>query len=336
MFIDEAKINVKGGNGGNGCVSFFYLKGRRKKVASGGDGGKGGDVILEATRSMGTLSHFKKKVHFKAQDGQRGMPNKKAGKDGENLVVYVPVGTVAKEVDGTIIADLDEEGKRVIVATGGMGGRGNSSFISQTRRFPSFAEEGEVVSDRWINLELRILADVALVGFPNVGKSTIISRISSARPKIADYPFTTLTPNLGVVTVGEKTFTVADIPGIIKDAHRGCGLGDRFLRHIKRTCILVMVLDGEKILYEVEDMIESFDILREELRLYDENLLLKDYIVVINKIDLINRPDDLELLEYARTRLQEKSGHEVYLISALTGKGLKRLVMVMACKVELV
>lgn len=335
MFIDEAKINVKGGNGGDGCVSFFYLKGKRKRMASGGDGGRGGNVILEATRSVSTLSNFRKKIHFKAQDGKRGMPNKKTGKDGENLIIHVPVGTIVKDENGTIMADLDKEGKRIVVATGGIGGRGNSSFVSQTRRFPSFAEKGEVVSDKWINLELRILADVALVGFPNVGKSTIISKISSARPKIAEYPFTTLTPNLGVVLMEDKSFTVADVPGIIKDAHKGCGLGDKFLRHIKRAYILVVVLDGEKVLCNVENMIETFDILREEIRLYDEELYRKDYVVAVNKIDLINSQPGLKLLELVQKKLKEKSGKEVYLISALTGQGLRNLVLDLASRVEL-
>ena len=248
VFLDEAKINIKAGNGGNGIATFFHLKTGGKKIASGGNGGKGGDVIIRATDNITTLYGFKKKVHFKAENGHIGGNNNKTGGEGDDLVIPVPVGTVIKDDDNSLLADLYCEGDEVIVARGGIGGRGNASFTSQKRRFPAFCEKGEITEDSWINLELRLLADVALVGFPNSGKSTIISKISAARPKIADYPFTTLVPHLGVVTFNDESFVVADIPGVIEGAHEGIGLGHRFLRHITRSAILVMVLDGQKLL----------------------------------------------------------------------------------------
>jgi len=235
MFLDEAKINIKAGNGGNGIVTFFTLKGGVKKIPSGGNGGKGGGIIIKAAEDLSTLYGFKKKIHFKAENGKNGEPNNRNGKAGMDLIIKVPEGTVIKDRKGDIIADLDTPGDKIIIAEGGMGGRGNSSFLSAKRRFPAFAELGEKTEDFWIGLELKLVADVALVGFPNSGKSTIISRISAARPKIADYPFTTLTPNLGVVTVDDDSFVVTDVPGLIKGAHEGIGLGDKFLRHITRA-----------------------------------------------------------------------------------------------------
>ncbi len=224
MFIDEAQINIKAGDGGNGLVSFFLLKGSYKKIANGGNGGNGGNIIIRPSRSVNTLIGFKKKMHFKAVNGQAGMPNNRNGRRGGDLVIYVPVGTVIKE-DDIAVADLNEEGFDFIAATGGSGGRGNANFVSQLRRFPGFAEKGEKIDERWIELELRLIADVSLVGFPNAGKSTIISRVSAARPKIADYPFTTLSPNLGVISYGDDSFVVADIPGIIEGAHQAPVLG---------------------------------------------------------------------------------------------------------------
>jgi len=331
MFLDEAKINVKGGDGGSGIVSFFYTRGRGKKIACGGSGGKGGDVIIKTNRNINTLYGFKKKIHFKAQDGKSGMSNRKNGKDGEDLIISVPVGTIVKDKRGNIKADLKEEGSRTVTAKGGIGGRGNYSFVSQKRRFPSFAESGEKVDDIWINLELRLLADAALVGFPNAGKSTIISRISAARPKIADYPFTTIVPNLGVVTVDDESFVVTDIPGLIKDAHKGIGLGDKFLRHIMRASILVMVLDGQKILEGNGSIVKTFDILREEIKLYDSSLYKKDYIVVVNKIDLIS---DSDRLENIKKQLEKKSRRNVLLLSAFVGEGLKELILVLYQKIK--
>lgn len=323
MFFDEAKINIKAGDGGNGMVSFFYLRGSKKKIASGGGGGKGGDVIIKASSNVSTLYGFKKKVHFKAQNGQNGMSNTKNGKNGEEIVIEVPVGTIIKDRE-IVIADLKEEGSEIVIAEGGIGGRGNASFTSQERRFPGFAEKGEIIDERWIDLELRLIADASLVGFPNSGKSTIISRISAARPKIADYPFTTLIPSLGVVSFREDAFVVADIPGIIEGAHQGTGLGDKFLRHIMRSKVLVIVLDGQQVIYEgkISSLIDTFQVIRKELKLYNLNLFKKDYLIVINKSDLF--PDKTELGAAAK-KLAKKSGKPVLIISAITGEGLDNL-----------
>jgi GTP-binding protein len=326
MFLDEAKINIKAGEGGNGMVAFFKLKGGRKKIPTGGSGGKGGSVIIRAYKNLSTLYSFKKKIHFKAESGKSGGPNNRKGEDAKDLIIRVPVGTVVKSSKGEIIADLKEAGDEVVVAEGGIGGRGNAAFVSSRRRFPAFAESGEKTEDFWIGLELRLVADVSLVGFPNAGKSTIISRISAARPKIADYPFTTLTPNLGVVTVDDEDFIVADVPGLVEGAHSGKGLGDKFLRHITRSTILVVVLDGQRIIDESEDIIKTFDILREEIRLYNMDLYKKDYIIVINKIDLIHDKDKLNKI---KKELERRSGKSVLPVSAVTGEGLDEMVRCM-------
>ena len=326
MFLDEAKINIKAGEGGNGMVAFFKLKGGRKKIPTGGSGGKGGSVILRAYKNLSTLYSFKKKIHFKAESGKSGGPNNRKGEDAKDLIIRVPVGTVVKSSKGEIIADLKEAGDEVVVAEGGIGGRGNAAFVSSRRRFPAFAESGEKTEDFWIGLELRLVADVSLVGFPNAGKSTIISRISAARPKIADYPFTTLTPNPGVVTVDDEDFIVADVPGLVEGAHSGKGLGDKFLRHITRSTILVVVLDGQRVIDESEDIIKTFDILREEIRLYNMDLYKKDYIIVINKIDLIHDKDKLNKI---KKELERRSGKSVLPVSAVTGEGLDEMVRCM-------
>ncbi len=331
MFLDEAKINIKSGNGGNGMVTFFNVRSGSKKIPSGGSGGKGGDVIVEATGDLSTLYGFKKKIHFKAENGKNGEPNNRNGKAGMDLTIKVPVGTIIKDKKGCMITDLNSPGDKIVIARGGISGRGNSSFVSAERRFPAFAEIGEKTEDFWIDLELRLVADVALVGFPNSGKSTIISRISAARPKIADYPFTTLTPNLGVVTVDEDNFVVTDVPGLIKGAHEGVGLGDKFLRHITRSVVLAIVLDGQRIIDEAEDIIETFNVLREEIRLYNIDVYKKDYIVLINKIDLIA---DVDKLNEIKKTLENKSGKSVFPVSAITGQGLDELVWNLYKKVE--
>lgn len=338
LFLDEAKINIKAGDGGAGIVSFFVLKGSHKKIASGGSGGKGGDVVFKATSSMSTLYSFKKKIHFKAENGQQGMPNNRQGRRGKDCIIYVPVGTIIR-YEGIICADLNYEGAEYVAAIGGIGGRGNASFVSQQRRFPGFAEKGEKVSDKWVELELRVLADIALVGFPNVGKSTIISKISASKPKIADYPFTTLVPNLGVVTFNEDSFVVADVPGLIEGAHKGVGLGDKFLRHVLRSKLIVFVLDASILLIKGKDeFLNTFNILRSELKLYNESLYKKPFFIVINKTDLISM-QDLKLnneLEKAIKKLKSKSTNEVLLISAVTGKGVVELVKLMHEKLSAV
>jgi len=319
MFLDEAKINIKAGDGGSGSASFFVLKDRRKKIACGGNGGKGGDIIFKASSNLSTLYSFKKKVHYRAQKGENGASNKKAGRNGEDLIIQVPVGTIIKNANKEILADLKEEGSEYIAARGGIGGRGNASFVTQKLKFPSFAEKGEKTEEQWVELELRLLADVALVGYPNSGKSTIISKISNARPKIADYPFTTLVPNLGVVFTNDADYIVADIPGIIKGAHLGVGLGDKFLRHIMRAIMNVFVLDIEYIVLNNIDIEKNFLELRQELLLYDKELYNKNYIVVVNKIDIIS---DRTILAKLEKNLKKHTNNEIIFISAITGENV--------------
>jgi GTP-binding protein len=336
IFLDEAKINIKAGDGGPGIVSFFFLKGSHKKIACGGNGGKGGNVVFKASGSVATLYGFKKKVHYKAENGQAGMPNNRQGKRGADCFINVPAGTVIKN-DGEICADLIREGQEYLAEEGGIGGRGNASFVSQQRRFPGFAEKGEKVCERWINLELRLLADVSIVGFPNAGKSTIISRISAAKPKIADYPFTTLVPNLGVVSVYDDSFVVADIPGLIEGAHKGTGLGDRFLRHILRSKLIVMVLDCSVLLNSGEvEFLNTFTVLRNELKLYGASLHDKPFFTVINKTDLVSEKDTeaAELLENVCGKLKKISGNDILKTSAATGSGIKNLVHAMYEKIS--
>ena len=332
IFLDEAKINIRAGNGGNGMATFFHLRAGGKKIANGGNGGRGGDVIIRANDNINTLYGFKKKIHFKAEDGKPGSANSRSGRDGQDLIVDVPVGTMVRDHEHNMIADLSAGYDTVLIARGGIGGRGNASFTSQARRFPAFAEKGEVTEEFWVDMELRILADVALVGFPNAGKSTIISRISAAKPKIADYPFTTLAPHLGVVPIGDEDFVVADIPGLIEGAHNGTGLGDRFLRHITRSAVLAMVLDGQKLLEPggAGEVIKTYDILRKEIRLYNTEAYNKDFVIIINKADLIA---DRRLIEEVAEKLG-KEKKEVFIISAATGEGLDRLISGLYRRVE--
>lgn len=319
MFIDYAKINVKAGDGGNGIVAF-----RREKYVpmggpAGGDGGKGGDIIFEADEGLRTLMDFRYQKHFKAKRGAHGLGKNMHGASGEDLVVKVPVGTVIKDDDNDqVIADLVTAGQRVIVAKGGRGGRGNARFASSRNKAPSISENGEPGEEKWIRLELKLLADVGLVGFPNAGKSTLISRISAARPKIADYPFTTLVPNLGVVrTKSKDTFVVADIPGLIENAHQGAGLGHHFLRHVERTKVLVFVLDTAET--EGRDVLEDYNTLRQELELYNEDLSKRPFLIAANKMDI---PEAKENLDKLKSQFKEK----VFEISAVTGEGVTDLV----------
>lgn len=332
IFLDEAKINIKAGNGGNGMATFFHLRTGNKKVANGGNGGRGGDVIIKANGNINTLYGFKKKIHFKAENGVSGSANTRRGRDGLDLIIDVPVGTIIRDHEHNMIADLSGEGDAVMAAKGGIGGRGNASFKSQARRFPAFAEKGEVTEESWIDMELRVLADVALVGFPNAGKSTIISKISAAKPKIADYPFTTLTPHLGVVPIGDEDFVVADIPGLIEGAHDGTGLGDRFLRHITRSAVLAIILDGQKLLEPggAGELIKTYDILRKEIRLYNTEVYNKDFVIIINKVDLIS---DRRIIEKIAEKLG-KEGREVFIVSAATGEGLDGLISGLYKKVK--
>jgi len=319
MFVDHAKIYVRGGDGGNGIVAF-----RREKYVpmggpSGGDGGRGGSVIFVADEGLTTLMDFKYRHHFKAVRGAHGQGKNMHGAGGEDLLVKVPVGTVIKDDDnGQVIADLTEHGQEAVVARGGRGGRGNARFATAINKAPSVSENGEPGEEKWIRLELKLLADVGLVGFPNAGKSTLIARISAARPKIADYPFTTLVPNLGVVvTKSKESFVVADIPGLIEGAHQGSGLGHEFLRHIERTRVLLFVLDTAQT--EGRDVLEDYRILRRELELYRPDLKERPYLIAANKLDVPEAQVNYE-------RLQAEFGDRVYAISAVSGLGVEALV----------
>lgn len=320
-FVDRVRIYVKAGDGGNGAVSFRREKYVPRGGPDGGDGGDGGFVILRADAGLSTLLRFKHQKRFVAENGQHGRGKKQAGKSGEDLIIDVPVGTVVKDSQtGEIIADLDKHGMMVCVARGGKGGRGNAHFATSTLRAPKIAESGEKGEERWIELELKLLADAGLIGFPNVGKSSLITAMSNARPKIADYPFTTLVPNLGVVRIGnEIEYVLADIPGLIEGAHKGSGLGNLFLRHIERCSVLVHVIDIACV--EGRDFLKDYDIIMRELEEYNPELLKKTQILVANKIDLLNEEELNERLE----RLKQHTGKDPIAVSALTRQNIDTL-----------
>ncbi len=319
-FIDEVIIHVEGGRGGNGCVSFRREKYVPKGGPDGGDGGRGGDIVLEAKRGLLTLLEFKYKNFYKGNRGEHGKGSLKKGKDGEDIIIPVPLGTVVTDLEtGEIIADLSEDGKKVVVAKGGRGGRGNAHFKSPTNRAPRFFEKGSPGEKRSLKLELKLLADVGIVGMPNVGKSTLISKISSAKPKISDYPFTTLIPCLGVVKIDDyHSFTVADIPGLIEGAHLGKGLGTRFLKHIERTKVLIHMID----ISGGEDPIVLYKKINDELFSFSPKLLEKPQVVVINKMDL---KEVKERFPFSKLSL-EREGISPLPISSLTGEGIDRLI----------
>jgi GTP-binding protein len=283
MFVDRVKINVRGGHGGAGAAAFLREPYQPGNKPDGGDGGRGGDVWLEATTSVSTLLRFTKQVHHVAPSGTHGSGKARHGKTGPDIVVLVPLGTSVYDDEGVLLADLVQAGDRVKVANGGRGGRGNMRFVTSSRRTPSFAEQGEYGDERWITLELRLIADVALVGFPNAGKSTLISRISAAKPKIADYPFTTLEPHLGVVSFDDREFVVADIPGLIEGASEGRGLGHEFLRHIERARVLLYCLDP----LQVEEIStdDQLAVLRREVKGHSAELASRPSMSVITKAD---------------------------------------------------
>ena len=321
MFVDIVKIHTAAGNGGHGAVSFRREKYIPAGGPDGGDGGRGGDIVFEADPGMKTLMDFRYRKRYRAENGQNGAGYNRTGKDGEDLVLKVPVGTVIKDAGtGIVIADLVTAGQRVVAARGGKGGKGNARFASAVRQAPSFAESGYDGEERWLVLELKLIADVGLIGFPNVGKSTILSVVTGAKPKIANYPFTTLTPNLGVVALdGDRTFVLADIPGLIEGAHRGVGLGHDFLRHIERTRLLIHVLDVSG--SEGRDPMEDFRQVNRELERYSAKLAERPQIVAANKIDL---PGAVENLARVKGEL-EKEGYEVFGVSAATNRGLDGL-----------
>ncbi len=317
-FLDEAKINLKAGAGGNGCSSFRREKYVPRGGPDGGDGGRGGSIYIEADANVQTLADYRYKKHFKARHGAHGSSSLKAGRDAEDVVLRVPVGTVVRNSEtGETIGDLMRHGERVLAARGGRGGRGNVHFASSTRRAPRMAEKGEPGEETRIEFELRLLAQVGIIGFPNAGKSTLLSAISSARPRIAPYPFTTLTPNLGVLELRNmQRIVVADIPGLIMGAHRGAGLGLSFLRHVKRTRLLVYLLDLSSVSGEAP--LEQYEILREELGGYDAELQRRPVLIVGNKIDLPEGKGAWPVLEKALAA----RGLEGCAVSALTREGL--------------
>lgn len=329
-FVDYVKIHVKAGDGGRGCVSFRREKYVPKGGPDGGDGGKGGDVIIKASGELHTLLDHKYQKTYKAKRGQHGKGSNMKGKDGDDLIIKVPVGTVIKDAETEeTLADLDEEGKEFIVAKGGKGGLGNAHFATPTNQSPRFAQPGEHGEEKWIILELKLLADVGLIGLPNAGKSTLISVISSARPKIADYPFTTLTPVLGVVKYGDyKSFVVADIPGLIENAHKGAGLGHQFLRHVERTSLLLHLVDVSD--YLQSDPIQDFEKIQKELILYNPELIKKPLAIVGTKIDLAFEGKRLiKLKSYCQER-----DIDFFPVSAVKKEGIDILIEYLAKKLE--
>src|SRR5437899_9522444 len=333
MFIDEAKIRVKAGDGGNGCVAFRREKYVPRGGPSGGDGGKGGDIYMESSERHNTLVHFRFNPEYKAQRGRHGEGANKTGREGEDIILKVPVGTILYDDEtGEKIHDFSHPDERIVVARGGRGGRGNARFASSTHQAPLEHEDGRPGEERIYRLELKLLADVGLVGYPNVGKSTLISRISAARPKIADYPFTTLQPNLGVVVVGqppdEKSFVVADIPGLIEGAHTGSGLGTQFLRHIERTRLLVHLVDLSDASGRPAP-VQDVEVIMGELASFGAKLDEKPMIMVASKIDVANKEKLAKLKRYCK-----KHGYELFPISAVTGKGIEELKYEMAERVE--
>lgn len=321
MFIDQVRIRVKAGDGGNGCLAFRREKFVPRGGPSGGDGGHGGDVVMVASQHYNTLLHFRYNPEHEAKRGRHGEGSNKTGRDGEDTELAVPVGTVVHDADtGELLHDFTRAGERFVVAKGGRGGRGNAQFATSTHQTPTEHEPGRPGEEKHLRLELKLLADVGLVGFPNAGKSTLISRISAAKPKIADYPFTTLVPNLGVVsTDDDRTFVVADIPGLIEGAHEGHGLGMQFLRHIERTKVLVHLVDVSE--GSGRDPVHDFEVVLSELAEFSGDLAQRPMIVAASKLDVAQDPERIE-------RLREEAiarELEFFEISAVTGKGLKEL-----------
>ena len=327
MFIDQAEIYVKAGDGGHGCVSFRRERFIPKGGPDGGDGGDGGDVYLEAVESVDTLLDFAGRHHWRAGNGRPGSGSNKHGANGDDLIIPVPPGTLVYDIDlDLLLIDLDRAGRKARVCVGGRGGRGNKAFATSTNQTPRRADQGKPGQQRSLRLELKLIADIGLVGLPNAGKSTLVSRCSAARPKIADYPFTTLEPVLGIVELSDfRRFVIADIPGLIEGAHTGAGLGHEFLRHIERTTIILHVIDVMPM--DGGDPIENYHAIRRELAKHSEVLAEKPEIIVANKIDL--DPDGK-----ATEALREKLGAEVHPISAATGRRIKELKELLWAKIQ--
>lgn len=319
MLVDEAKIFVASGKGGDGIIAFRREKYVPRGGPAGGDGGRGGDVIFKADANLNTLYYFRKQVHFKAKPGGKGGPSNKAGANADSMIVRVPVGTVIRDAEtGGLLADLVRPDSEVVVAPGGRGGKGNSRFKSSSNQAPRIAEKGAPAMERWITLELKMIADVALVGVPNAGKSTLLAAVSNATPKIADYPFTTLEPNLGAVIYDNLDLVFADIPGLIEGAHMGVGLGHSFLRHIQRTRLIIHVLDGA-----ADDPIADYNQITAELALYDEKLADRPTIVVVNKSDI---PEVTEYWELLKEQLEARGVENPMLVSAISRENVTTLI----------
>ena len=313
-FLDQAKIYIQSGDGGAGCVSFRREKYIEFGGPNGGDGGKGGSVWIEAVPNLNTLIDFRYHQHFKAQKGRNGMGSDKTGPKGEDIVIKVPVGTeILADDQETLIVDMVEPGQKFLIAKGGDGGRGNAQFKSSTNQAPRFAEPGWPGEEKWVWLRLKVIADVGLLGMPNAGKSTFLSVVTKARPKIADYPFTTLHPNLGVAWVDNYEMVIADIPGLIEGASEGVGLGDRFLKHIERCYALLHLIDATS-----DDVVATYKSIRKELELYDAKLASKPEVVALNKIDAL---DDKEVAKKQKA-LEKAIGKKVFAISAIAKKGV--------------
>ena len=324
MFVDRAKIFIKSGKGGNGAVSFRREPFVPEGGPDGGDGGKGGDVVFQADENLRTLMDFRYKKKYEAEDGQDGMKKKRYGKNGEDLIIKVPVGTVIlDEESGLVMKDLTEHGQAFVAAKGGKGGKGNVKYTTSTRQAPNFAEAGGFAKERTVILEMKLIADVGLVGFPNVGKSSLLAVATSAKPKIANYHFTTIDPNLGVVKIFDTSFVMADIAGIIEGAHEGAGLGHKFLKHIERTKVLIHVVDVSG--SEGRDPIEDFNLINQELKNFSEDLAQRPQIVVGNKSDMATQ----EQIDTLRTYI-EQQGYHFLSISAATTLGTKELVSTIA------
>lgn len=314
-FLDQAKIHIRSGNGGAGCVSFRREKFIEFGGPDGGDGGRGGDVIAECVEGLNTLIDYRFQQHFKAKTGMHGMGKNRSGANGADMILKVPVGTqIFEEDEETLIADMMEVGQRVVLAKGGNGGFGNAYFKSSTNQAPRRANPGLEGEEKTIVLRLKLIADAGLVGLPNAGKSTFLAAVSAAKPKIADYPFTTLTPGLGVVSVDTRTFVLADIPGLIEGAHEGAGLGDRFLGHLERCRILIHLIDGTS-----EDVAEAYHVIRGEIEAYGAGLEEKPEILCLNKADALTPEEREEKVEI----LREESGGDVFVISGVSGEGIQ-------------
>lgn len=311
-FLDQAKIYLKSGDGGRGCVAFRREKYIEFGGPNGGDGGKGGSVYFLAVENLNTLIDFRYQQHFKAQNGQHGMGSEMSGAKGEDLIIKVPVGTEIVADDGeTVIADMVEAGQTFMIAKGGDGGRGNTRFKTATNQAPRYAEPGWPGVEMWVWLRLKIIADVGLIGLPNAGKSTFLTAVTKARPKIADYPFTTLHPNLGVAWVDNKELVLADIPGLIEGAHEGVGLGDRFLKHVERCSVFLHLLDATS-----EDIVKDYKTIRKELELYEKKLADKPEVIALNKIDSLTESEIKKKL----TKMEKATKSPVFAISAISGK----------------